>query len=106
MPQQRCVVLVHNSVHLAFSSKIIILQSKPVIDRIPLRWDNSTYGHDGHIEGILASARIVNGSTATVNQFPWFVAVRAYTSRGLKSICGGSLISKSWVSDHDHCPHR
>lgn len=71
-----------------------------MIDPIPLSLDNSTHGFDGYFGDLLGEAldtRIVNGSTATVNQFPWFVAVRSYTSRGLKSICGGSLISRTWV---------
>lgn len=74
---------------------------KPVIDHIPLSLDRSTQRHDEYFGEVLAApdgVRIVNGTTAKVNQFPWFVAVRSYTSRGLKSICGGSLISKSWVS--------
>lgn len=37
--------------------------------------------------------RIVNGSSASVNQFPWFVSIRSQARNGLQSICGGSLIS-------------
>ncbi len=37
--------------------------------------------------------RIVNGSSASVHQFPWFVSIRSQARNGLQSICGGSLIS-------------
>lgn len=51
------------------------------------------------------SNRIINGNRATNQQFPWFVSVRAYTSRGLQSVCGGSLLNDQWVLTAAHCVH-
>lgn len=59
----------------------------PIIDTIP---ENSVPS---------IQQRIVNGTSATIHQFPWFVSVRSQAQNGLQSICGGSLISPE-VSKH------
>lgn len=44
------------------------------------------------------SGRIVNGSPANPNQFPWQASVRAGGS-----LCGGSIISAGWILTAAHC---
>ncbi|KAM8969105.1 polyserase-2-like [Sarcophilus harrisii] len=43
--------------------------------------------------------RIVGGSDASLGKWPWHVSV----SRKGKQLCGGTLISKSWVLSAAHC---
>ncbi|XP_050812905.1 serine protease 27-like [Gopherus flavomarginatus] len=47
----------------------------------------------------LVSGRIFNGQDAKVGAWPWQVSVQRYGSH----ICGGSLISESWVVSAAHC---
>jgi len=66
----------------------------PVIDPIP----------EASVPSI--QQRIINGTSATVHQFPWFVSIRSQAQNGLQSICGGSLISPEWVLTAAHCTHN
>ncbi|XP_032640614.2 serine protease 27-like [Chelonoidis abingdonii] len=47
----------------------------------------------------LVSGRILNGQDAKAGAWPWQVSVQRYGSH----ICGGSLISESWVVSAAHC---
>uniref|UniRef100_A0A8C4Y9L2 Peptidase S1 domain-containing protein n=1 Tax=Gopherus evgoodei TaxID=1825980 RepID=A0A8C4Y9L2_9SAUR len=47
----------------------------------------------------LVSGRILNGQDAKAGAWPWQVSVQRYGSH----ICGGSLISESWVLSAAHC---
>lgn len=46
--------------------------------------------------------RIVNGNEAESKQFPYQVSLRSVSSKGA-SICGGSIISSSFVLTAAHC---
>lgn len=46
--------------------------------------------------------RIIDGSPASVGQFPWQVAVSYRTILG-SYFCGGSLIGEEWVLTAAHC---
>ena len=50
----------------------------------------------------LPDGRIVNGHDADQGQFPWQVAVFGAADGGT-SLCGGSLISATWVVTAAHC---
>lgn len=47
--------------------------------------------------------RIFNGYSASTNQFPYQVSVRTIAPSGGASICGGSIISATWVLSAAHC---
>lgn len=47
--------------------------------------------------------RIINGSIASKNQFPWHVSVIGTNVLGEKQLCGGSLIGREWVVTAAHC---
>jgi len=56
------------------------------------------------VTAVSADTRIVNGSTAGVNQFPWQVALISDPSDPFNSqFCGGTLIDKKWVVTAAHC---
>lgn len=51
----------------------------------------------------LIDNRIINGSIAYRNQFPWHVSVIGTNVLGEKQLCGGSLIAREWVVTAAHC---
>ncbi|XP_065363275.1 brachyurin-like [Calliphora vicina] len=54
-----------------------------------------------HAQTITFSKRIISGTRAAVNQFPWHVILKRDEFDVL--LCGGSLISDSWVLTAAHC---
>ncbi|XP_063923858.1 chymotrypsin BI-like isoform X2 [Zophobas morio] len=46
--------------------------------------------------------RIINGQPASLGQFPWQVAIYV-TVPGATNLCGGALISDTWVLTAGHC---
>ncbi|XP_065363276.1 chymotrypsin BI-like [Calliphora vicina] len=53
------------------------------------------------VQTIATNERIISGSQAAVNQFPWHVLLKRDEFDVL--LCGGSLISNSWVLSAAHC---
>lgn len=47
--------------------------------------------------------RIINGQLAGTNQFPWYVSVQGNLPNGQPILCGGALISNSFVLTAAHC---
>ena len=50
-----------------------------------------------------SSARIVGGTIAAVNSWPWQAMLR---EPGGRQFCGGSLIHPQWVLTATHCVRR
>lgn len=49
------------------------------------------------------SARIINGQHAQPNQFPWFVAINGVLLNSQRILCGGALISGTFVLTSAQC---
>ena len=47
--------------------------------------------------------RITGGFFASQGQFPYQVRVRAELTNGLKAVCGGTVLTSSWVVTAAHC---
>uniref|UniRef100_A0A182IJ96 trypsin n=1 Tax=Anopheles atroparvus TaxID=41427 RepID=A0A182IJ96_ANOAO len=52
------------------------------------------------------SFRIVNGTETTVTAYPYVVSVQKWTPMVKQHICGGTLISASWVLTAAHCTDK
>ena len=51
----------------------------------------------------VGAGRIIGGESTEVNEYPWQVFISMVTRQGVLKICGGSLISDSWVLTAAHC---
>lgn len=48
-------------------------------------------------------ARVINGQIAQPNQFPWHAIVEGTFLNGNRTLCGGALISNTFVLTAAHC---
>ena len=60
----------------------------------------STYAVEGNSQ---AQPKIIGGTIAPANTYPWMTALVAETSDGIFQFCGGSLIDENWVITAAHC---
>lgn len=49
------------------------------------------------------SSRIIGGSAAGVNQFPWHAQIQGFRRNGQQTLCGGALVSATHVLTAAHC---
>ncbi|XP_066979910.1 serine proteinase stubble-like [Macrobrachium rosenbergii] len=56
--------------------------------------------------GITNRDRIVNGQSATANEYPWQSFLEMKWSDGKNQLCGGSLITNQWILTAGHCVLR
>lgn len=52
------------------------------------------------------NTRIISGSNASDNQFPWQVSITSCNSKMVCQVCGGSLISDQHVLTAAHCTYE
>jgi len=52
------------------------------------------------------SVKIIGGRVAEKKEFPWQISLQLLNLGTEKHICGGSLISESWIITAAHCVDR
>lgn len=64
------------------------------------------YAFATDISKISIDRRIIGGSNASDNQFPWHVSITSCNSKLVCQVCGGSLISDQHVLTAAHCTYE